>query len=385
MEICQRCELERALKPIMENFHSYFCGRSGSGKSTLLKNEIMAAIERRDRAVFYIDPHGHDARDLLDAIPRDLTEKTVYFDLSDQHYAVGFNPLLSPVHTLSGLKSIWLKDWGPRMNHILRNSLMLLAETPGTTFEDIPPLFFDHDHRARLLRSVKRTSTRRFWKSGGEFEKKYEKAKDNPDSPILNKIGEILSSDITRNLCQKSPKFDFQRALEGKYVVVVNLSKPTVGDEAAAIFGSLFTTTLRATLLQHPHPCTLYADEFQTYGTALFSGMLSEMRKFGLTLVLAHQFISQISDDLQHAILGNVARKVIFNVDYADAVVLAKGFNRNLEIFNPTVLTELQPHTAMIDGRVEHLPPFLPTTTGRLPIILLRSRENFARKLTATA
>ena len=305
-------------------------------------------------------------------------------DCSDTDYAVGFNPNVSPVHTLSSLKSIWHENWGPRMNHILRAALLLLHENPGSTFHDIPPLFYDTEKRRKLLTNVKRTSTRQFWQTGGEFEKKYEKAKDNPDSPILNKIGEILSSDIARNLCQKTPRFDFTTALKNNYIVIVNLSKPTIGDEAATILGSLFITTLRATLLTNPTRCSLWADEFQDYGTHMIASMLSEMRKFGLSISLAHQYISQIDDRLQHAILGNVAHKIIFTVDYHDAEILASSYNRLTQHFNPAAFTEAQlsPHQAFINGQLfNHLPPFEPRTRGRLPIILLRSRENFARRL----
>jgi len=361
----------------MENLHTYVCGKSGSGKSTFIKNEILAEIEQRDRAVFFIDPHGEDALDLLDAIPSDLTEKTCYVDLSDSYYAVGFNPISNPVHCLSGLKSIWHESWGPRMEWLLLNGLHVIHENDAT-LEHLTPLYFDSLHRSRMLRNVTKKSTLKFWAK--EFPLKYEKSKDNPDSPILNKIGQLLASDISRNLCQRHPKLDFVQALREKHIVVVNLSKPTIGDEAAAIFGSLFTTTLRAALLEHPTPASLYADEFQTYGTSLFSSMLSEMRKFGLKMVLAHQFISQIDPKLQKAILGNAARKIIFNVDHDDAVVLGAAYNRNLEAFNPNVLTDLAPFTALIDGVRHTLPPFDPRKRGRLPVILERSRRRFGRK-----
>jgi hypothetical protein len=363
----------------MENLHQYICGKSGSGKSTYLKNQILDEIEARDHAVFFIDPHGHDALDLLDAIPPDLTEKTCYIDLSDAEYAVGFNPLIKPAHTLSGLKSIWIDSWGPRMEWLLLNGLLVLAENPPATLEDLTPLYFDPVHREKLLRSVAKPATHKFWTK--EFPLKYEKSRDNPDSPILNKIGQLLTSDISRNLCQKSPKFNFREALAENYIAIVNLSKPTIGDEAAAIFGSLFTTTLRTTLLEHPAACSLYADEFQTYGTSLFASMLSEMRKFGLKMVLAHQFISQIDEKLQKAILGNVSHKVIFNVDYDDAVVLSKAYNRLVQDFNPSVLTDLPPYSALIDGHVQQLPTFDPARRGRLDTIIERSHRRFGRRL----
>lgn len=346
-----------------------------------MKNEILQEIENRDRAVFFVDPHGPDALDLLDAIPSDLTEKTVFLDASDPNYAVGFNPNVAPVHALSSLKAIWAKDWGPRMNHILRNTLMLLHENPGSTFEDIPPIFYDSAKRARLVRNVQRLSTRRFWQPGGEFERKYERARDNPDSAILNKVGEILSSNIVRNLCQRTPRLDFATALRNNFVVIVNLSKPTIGDEAAAILGSLFITSLRAALLVNPTACSVWVDEFQTLGASMFGAMLSEMRKFGLKLGLAQQYISQVDEQLQRAILGNVGHKVIFEIDYADAVILARSYDRLHQEFNPAAFTEVPPYHAYYDGQLMQLPDFDPRIRGRRDIVMLRSRENFGRRL----
>jgi hypothetical protein len=304
----------------MEAQHIYACGKTGSGKSTFLKNEIFAEILKRDRAIVFIDPHGHDANDLLDALPRKDFHRTVILDFSDQNFIVSFNPLTAgAVHTLSGLKSIWLESWGARMNNILRYALLVLEQNPSSVLTDITQLLHDDFYRAQLLKKVARPAVKRFFKPGGEFEKEYKNARDHPLSPILNKIGEIAASDISRFLCDRQPTITFEKILAEKLLLIVNLSKPTLGDEAAAIAGSLITTTLRAALLRNPTTCSLYADEFQTYGTALFASMLSEMRKFGLKMVLTHQFIHQVPEMLQKAILGNVSRRVIFNVDYEDA------------------------------------------------------------------
>src|SRR5438477_7146564 len=117
----------------MENLHIYVCGKSGFGKSTFLKNEIFGEIQNRDRAIVFIDPHGHDAFDLLDALPRKDFKRTVIMDFADPNFIVSFNPLTAgAVHTLSGLKSIWLESWGPRMNNILRYTLLVLEQNSST-------------------------------------------------------------------------------------------------------------------------------------------------------------------------------------------------------------------------------------------------------------
>lgn len=366
----------------MDNQHSYVCGKSGMGKSTFLLNEVFREIARRDRALVFIDPHGETALALLDALPRSLIKQTVYIDASDRTHAVGFNPIRNPLHCLSGLKSIWIDSWGPRMEWLLLNALLLLGDNPGMTFQQLPPLFYDARHRDKLLRNTRNAAVLKFWRE--EFPRKYESSKDNPDSPILNKIGQLNTSSISRILCQHSPKFDFRDALSERRIVVCNLHIPTIGDEAAAILGSLLTTTLRDALLTAPAPCTLFADEFQKYGTTIYAAMLSEMRKFGLRMVLAHQYVSQIDERLQKAILGNVRQKVIFNVDYEDAEVLARSYNRLTQEFNPAAITELEPYEAYVNGVLTRMPAFVPPFgTGKAKDVMERSRRGFARSLAA--
>lgn len=363
----------------MENRHEYIVGKSGQGKTTLLLNKVFDEIQNRDRAIFFIDPHGEAALQLLDTLPRSAFRRTCYIDCSDTEYAVGFNPLLNPLHCLSGLKSIWSESWGPRMEWLLLNGLLTLHANPGTTFKDLPKLYYDRAFREQLLEGAS-PDVRRFWRK--EYPQKYEKSKDNPDSPILNKIGQINASSISRVLCQTTPKLDLSQALQEHYIVVLNLHTPSIGNEAAAILGALFTTTLRAALLRSPAPCTLFADEFQKYGTSIYAEMLSEMRKFGLRMVLAHQYISQIDVKLQAAILGNVAHKTIFNVDYDDAVVLSKGYNRITQNFNPAAITELEPYEAYVDGTRTFLPAFEPPFgIGKLNDVAKTSRLFFARRL----
>src|SRR5438552_8442038 len=156
----------------MENLHIYGCGKTGSGKSTFVKNEIYADIKNRDRPIIFIDPHGYDAYDLLDALPRKDFKRTVLMDFADPNYIVSFNPLTAgAVHTLSGLKSIWLESWGPRMNNILRYALLVLEQNPTSVLTDITQLLHDDFYRANLLKKVTNPAVKRFFKHGGEFDK----------------------------------------------------------------------------------------------------------------------------------------------------------------------------------------------------------------------
>ncbi len=362
----------------MDNRHTYIIGQSGSGKSTYIANDFFSELAA-DRALFFIDPHGENFYALADALPRRLINRTVLIDCADYHYAVGFDPISNPLHTLSGLKSIWIDSWGPRMEWLLLNALHVI-HLNGKTFRELPLLFVDSAFRASMLERITDAQLLGFWKT--EFPAKYEHSRDNPDSPILNKIGQLNLSHISRVLCQKTPKMHFRDVLERRGIVLLNLSKPTLGDEAAAMLGALFTASLRGALLEHPTPATLYADEFQTYGTGMYAAMLSEMRKFGLRMVLANQYLSQVDADLRHAILANAASKVIFRVQHEDALLLAPMLSdRPHQPLDPNALTRLAAYTAYLDGTLTKMPAFeAPHGTGKHTAVQQYTRLHFARK-----
>lgn len=378
MQSCYDARRRRELNRLMDNTHAYVIGRSGFGKSTLLKNEIFMEIQNADRAVFFIDPHGRDALDLIDAIPSQHHRRLCYIDVSDTQYAVGFRPLLEPQHGITTFKDIWHESWGPRLEWWLFNGLALILEA-GVTLLTLPLLYYDRRTRLKLLENVGKKSTREFWLR--EYPSYNERQQQEGMSPILNKVGQLLASDISRHLVQKHPKLDLRQAITDKMIVVLNLSKGTIGDEAAHILGSVFTTTLRQAAMDVRLPVSLFADEFQNYGTSIFVSLLSEMRKFGLRLILAHQFADQIEPRLLSAILGNVKDIYVFNVGHASAVLLAPQFNRDQQPFNPSALTTTPPYSALLNGIEIALPPF-DAPKGSLTKLLEQSRRRYGRKLT---
>ena len=367
--------------------HTYVIGKTGMGKSTFLSNFFFDELQNEDaRSIVFIDPHGENVRALADALPRSAIKRTCFLDAADYHYPIGFDPLRNPIHCLTGLKSVWRENWGPRLEWLLLNALLLVAANNGGTFREVTRVFTDVPLRERLLENISSTQTDRlkyadvlaFWTK--EFPAKYEKARDNPDSPILNKIGQ-LNQRLPHILCQRTPKLDFGELLQKRGILLVNLAAPTLGDEASGLLGAMITTALRGALLETPTPCTLIADEFQTYGTSLYSSMLAEMRKFGLQILLCHQFISQVDEQLRDAILGNTAHQVIFNVGYNDAVVLAKTYNRLTQDFNPAAITELQPFDAFVNGAKQTLPDFTPPFgTGRYADVQTYARLHYGQR-----
>lgn len=387
----------------MENHHGLIVGRSGFGKSTFQKNRALDIMRGGSAALLYIDPHGPDARDLLDAVPRRRIRDTVYIEPTDA-CPVGFNPLPSPEVAVAGLKSIWIdpflqpvSGWGPQMEWLLLNGLYVLHENEGATFRDLPRLYHDRVHRARLLAKVSHPDTLRFWLD--EYPSVYEGSKDNPAKPILNKIGQLIRSPIARVLCQRYPKLDLISAIRDRRIIIVNLNAGVIGDEGVAILGSLITTCARhalkelnrvpadvAALGQAPlSQLDMIADEFPKYGTTQYVSMLSEDRKFGLTLSVALQYFHQIDVKLRDSILGNVAHKVIFNVEPKDAALFADGYRRatpGAEHFNPANFTELLPFEAYVDGRKQTLPPFA-AAKGKYPDALAYVRRHLGRAMVA--
>jgi hypothetical protein len=374
----------------MDNLNTLVAGKPGMGKSTFIENDLFDEIAKGDRAIFLIDPHGEMVARIADTLPRRLIKRTVIIDPSHEA-PVGFDPLRIPVEDIiAACKSIWADSWGPQLNYLLKYALMLLAENPGTTLDDLIRIYFDKYYRATLLERVKNPKTRRFWTE--TYRERFEQSRKEPDLPVINKIDTIATSAIARVLCQKSPKFDFRDALREKHVVLINLNNPHVGDEATAILGAFCTAAIRHAVLElntplilagkQPHLAALYADEFPMYGTSLYAKMLAQMRKFGLNkIVLAAQYVAQLDETLRPAILSTTTRKVIFNLEHDDAKALSSAYNRPNQLFNPAAITELEPYQALVNGSQTAMPPFVPPYgTGKFNDVLERSRRAFGRR-----
>ncbi len=360
----------------MENLHFIAFGKPGSGKSTYLKNRALDDVEAGDRAVIYLDPHGEDARDLLEAIPKNRIRDTIYLDASDGDYAVGFEPLDAPHRLVSALKTIFKDSWGPRLEQGLRNGVAAIVEA-RLTLHDLCPMFYDERHRMRVLAKVAKSSTRTYWLD--LFPRAYnERQQQEAASPIYNKIDAILASDIHRHLTQKSPKLDFRDVIENRKICVVNLATPSIGDDGALVLGSLFTTAFRNNLMSHPGPASFFADEFQIYGTDVYLSMLRELRKFGLKLGLATQTAQGIDPAFLSVILGTVRDVVVFNVSFDDAKVLAAPMNTIMQDFTSD-LANLPPFTAFVDDQRTELSPFRSPRRSRDKIIA-KSRQLYARR-----
>jgi DNA helicase HerA-like ATPase len=376
--------------------HIYIVGRSGSGKSSLIFNLALEDVEA-GRGVVFIDPHGDEAKRLLDAIPTRRTEDVCYIDVSDDRYAVGFNPLagipghlsaLSAANITGALKDIWSDSWGPRLEWFLNRGLALLAEKGDATLADLPPLFFDRKHRERFTKRITDSSVRDFWSR--EFPSYNDRYREDAQGPIPNKVGQLLASPQLRAiLCQKNPKLDVAKAIERNQIIVLNLAKGRIGDEPANLLGSLFVSHLKSVAMARAAideaertPVGLFVDEFQSFGTLAFAQLLSEARKYRLQLVIAHQFTAQLGEKVRASILGNAGTLVVFRVGPEDAELL----HREFDPLGSTELLDQKPFRAWVKRGVylyhclvKTHPPRL-SRTHRFRKVQAASRRRFARK-----
>ncbi|MBZ0149278.1 MAG: type IV secretion system DNA-binding domain-containing protein [Pseudorhodoplanes sp.] len=288
--------------------HLYLIGKSGTGKSTLLFNLMLADLAL-GRGFALLDPHGDLARDVADATPSHRTNDVLYFDPADLSHPVAFNPLervpldqrpLVSAHIVAAFKHLWGDSWGPRLEYILGNSLRLLLDAPGTTLLGLPRLLVDDTYRKRLLATCADPVISAFWTR--EFAEYQERFVTEAISPIQNKIGALLSPPVLRNIIgQKRSTIDIPAIMNSGRILVVNLSKGKLGEGPAHLLGAFLATAFsqaaesRADMREaERRDFTLYADEFQNFATDSFTSILSEARKWRLSLALAHQFLGQL-------------------------------------------------------------------------------------------
>lgn len=321
--------------------HIYILGKTGTGKSTLIENMVVSDI-RDGNGVALIDPHGDLAEKVLASVPRKRINDVIYFNPADLDYPIAFNPLeqIHPdFHDLvaSGLiavfKKIWADFWGPRLEHILRYSIMTLLEYPGSTLLDIPRLLTDADFRNTVLGKVKHPQVRDFWLK--EYDKYSVWMRSTAIAPILNKIGQFLASIPLRNIVgQRKNAFKLRTLMDQKKILIVNLAKGKIGEDNCALLGAMLVTRLQLAAMSRAdlpedrrHSYYLYVDEMHNFITLSFADVLSEARKYGLSLTLAHQYIEQLDREIRAAVFGNVGTIIAFRTGAKDAQYLAREFS----------------------------------------------------------
>ncbi|MFA5125175.1 MAG: CxxC-x17-CxxC domain-containing protein [Patescibacteria group bacterium] len=372
--------------------HMYVIGKTGMGKTTLLENLIISDILNGEGCC-YIDPHGDTAEKLLDFIPPHRINDVIYLNPADAEFPIAFNVLeavdeINKNFVASGLisvfKKLWADSWGPRLEYILRNTILSLLDYPGSTLLGIMRILVEKDYREKVVVKIKDPVVRSFWVN--EYSKWNEKTLQEVISPIQNKVGQFLSNFLIRNIVgQVTSTIDLREIMDNKKILILNLAKGKIGEDTMKLLGSMIVTKLylaamsRVDILEKDRPdFYLYVDEFQNFATESFANILSEARKYRLNLIVAHQYIEQLPEEVAAAVFGNVGTLICFRVGASDAEKLVLEF---APFFTEEDLVNLPAFAVylklMIDGVSSD-----PFSAATLPPLFEEYRTNNSEKVT---
>jgi CxxC-x17-CxxC domain-containing protein len=299
----------------------YLIGKTGMGKSTILENMIVDDI-RAGHGVAVVDPHGDLAEKIIEYIPSNRINDVVYFNPADINFPIAFNVVEQVEPHLrhlvaSGLigvfQKLWADSWGPRLEYILRNAILAILDFPGSTLLGVVRMLSDKNYRKRVVSNIKDPVVKAFWEK--EFSSYADKFASEAVSPIQNKVGQFLSNSLMRNIVgQVKSSIDIRDIMDNGKILIMNLSKGRIGEDNSALLGAMMITKIQLAAMsrvdvpeKERRDFYLYIDEFQN-------------------LILAHQYIEQLSEKVKPAVFGNVGTMVVFRVGAADAEELVKEF-----------------------------------------------------------
>ncbi|MBN1779449.1 MAG: type IV secretion system DNA-binding domain-containing protein [Candidatus Buchananbacteria bacterium] len=383
--------------------HTYVIGKTGMGKSTLMENMIIQDI-RNGEGVALVDPHGDFAEKILDFIPSERINDIVYFNPSDTAYPIAFNVMeaVSEEHkhlVASGLigvfKKLWADSWGPRLEYILRNTILALLDYPGSTLLGVNRMFVDKIYRNKVISKIKDPVVKAFWID--EYSKYSAQFATEAVASIQNKIGQFLSTALIRNVVgQVKSTIDIREIMDKQKILIMNLSKGRIGEDASSLLGAMMITKIQLAAMSRidipekdRKDLYLYVDEFQNFATESFAAILSEARKYRLNLIIGHQYIEQLSEEVAAAVFGNVGTIICFRVGSADAEAMAVEFAPYFEEEDLVNLAKYDVYMKlMIDGVASNpfsattLPPLAEqiTPTGSVEKIIRVSRERYTKQ-----
>ena len=379
--------------------HMYIIGKTGMGKTTMIENMILQDI-LAGNGVAFVDPHGESVEKVLKHIPSNRINDVVYFNPADQDFPIAFNPLESvdPKYkhlVASGLMGvftkIWENVWSARMEYILNNTILALLDTSGNTMLGIARMLVDKKFRKKIVDNVRDPIVKSFWVD--EFANYNDKFRNEAIAPIQNKVGQFLSSAIIRNIVgQPKSTIDLREIMDNKKILLLNLSKGRIGEDNSALLGAMFITKVQLAAMsrvdvleEQREDFYLYVDEFQNFATQSFATILSEARKYRLNLIVAHQYIEQLEEEVAAAVFGNIGTLIVFRIGAIDAESFESEFD---PIFTPNDLVNLTKYhiylKLMINGVSSQpfsavtLPP-LTQPSGNEEKVIKVSRERYSR------
>lgn len=380
--------------------HLYIIGQTGAGKSGLLELFALSDIFH-GHGYAVVDPHGDLAVNNMRFIPGSRMKDVVYFNPADTAHPVGFNPLevTNPEQksnisseVIGVLKRMFGESWGPRLEYILRYTILALLDRPSTTMLDIARMLTDKKFRKETLSYCTDSVVMQFWNV--EFASWNDKFASEAIAPVLNKVGAFTANPTIRNIIgQPKSTFNIREIMDEGKILVVNLSKGLIGEDNAAILGSFLVTKIQLAAMSRSdipniadrRPFYLYVDEFQNFATDSFATILSEARKYALNLTVANQYIGQMTETVRDAVFGNVGSMISFRVSADDAPILSKQFEPQ---FEPGDLLQMHNRHFIINMVIngEKAPAFSATTLklppeqiDNTPQIIEHSRRLYSR------
>jgi len=332
---------------------AYILGKTSTGKSNLMQTLIRQDVNEH-RGFCLIDVHGDLVREVMEYIPGQRMKNVIYLDTTKpDNLEWGYNPLkkvsvqhqhLVASHILETFQKIWgQQSWGVRIEYVLRHTLLLLLQQEDSTFEDIPRVFTDEDFRNKCVQKIVAKDQHDFWFF--QFPK-YSRA---DVLPILNKVGSFLAIPTIRKILVENKKqISMHKVINDQKILLCNLSKGVLGVDGVHLLGSLLISSISASgfyrteLQEHKRkPFFVYLDEFSNFSSLALVNMFSELRKYRIGFIIAHQYLNQISTAIRDSILGNIGSLLIFRVSYQDAKYFSQEF---FPVFKPEDFVNLPNH-----------------------------------------
>jgi Type IV secretion-system coupling protein DNA-binding domain len=331
------------IKPRDRLSHMYIIGKTGTGKTTMLQTMILQDVTAGN-GICVLDPHGDLLEGVMKLIPQWRKDDVIYIDASDMTQPWGYNPLkrvradkrpLAASGFLEVMKMLWHgREWGVRMEHILRNALLALMDQPKATLPDVLRLLTDKQYQKEVVGHIENRQVKKFWTE--EYPKYAARMRSDAIVPVQNKIGAFLANPSMYKIIAEPEKvIHFREIMDEGKVLLINLAKGKIGSDAANLLGGLIVTTVGLAAYSRAEVDEdkrrnfyFYVDEFQNYSTLSFANMLSELRKYKIGMVLANQYLFQLDADVRNAVLGNAGTLVCFRVGPHDAHLLASEFQK---------------------------------------------------------
>ncbi len=327
------------IRPADRLHHIYCIGKTGMGKSHLLANMALDDIYKGN-GICVIDPHGDTVVSILQRMPEHRKHDIIYFNATDLISLPAFNPLhnvpefqrqLVASEIVTTFKKLFEDAWGSKLEYILRFAILTLLSYPGASLLDINLLLVDNAFRSTVLQHVTDSFVRSFWEK--EYSLYSAGSQATAILPILNKIGVLLANDTLRGIFGQQQSISLEHCMETNKIVLCNLSKGIIGDDVCTVLGSFLMTTMQTTAMRRANKAIhernsfyVYIDEAHSFISASFASMLSQVRKFGLGLLLTHQYLEQLEPETRSAILGNVGTIICFQLGLTDAKVMEREF-----------------------------------------------------------